>query len=98
MSSDAVHAAPHVYKVLLENDRVRVLEVRGNPGDSTDMHSHRAMVAISITDSTFSFRFPDGQQAEATLKAGEAMFLDPVEHETEIRGGQAAHAILIELK
>ena len=42
---DAVKVAPHVYKVALENDRVRVLETRMKPGDKTSMHSHPAVVA-----------------------------------------------------
>ena len=35
MADDAVSVAPHVYKVLLENDRVRVLDSRMKPGETT---------------------------------------------------------------
>ena len=35
--ADAVSVAPDLYKVLLENDRVRVLEVRYGPGVKSDM-------------------------------------------------------------
>ena len=98
MTRDAVTVAPHIYKVVLENDRVRVLEVRAKPGDRTELHSHPAMVAIAITDGKFRFGFPDGQSAEAELKLGEAMYLDPVEHTTEITGTGEVHALLVELK
>ena len=37
---DAVKVAPESYKVLLENDRVRVLEYRIKPGYKNAMHSH----------------------------------------------------------
>ena len=40
MSEDAVKVAPNSYKSILENERVRVLEYRGKPGDKTAMHSH----------------------------------------------------------
>ncbi len=37
---DAVAAAPEHHKVLLENDRIRVLETRILPGDETNVHIH----------------------------------------------------------
>jgi quercetin dioxygenase-like cupin family protein len=98
MTGDAVTVAPHFYKVVLENDRVRVLEVRGRPGDKTELHSHPAQVAIALSDGTFRFTSPDGQPMEAELKAGQAMYLPPVEHTSEITGTTEAHALLVELK
>jgi quercetin dioxygenase-like cupin family protein len=98
MTGDAVTVAPHLYNVVLENDRVRVLEVRGRPGDKTELHSHPAMVAIAITDGTFRFTSPDGQTMEAELKAGQAMYQPPVEHMTEITGTTEAQVLLVELK
>jgi hypothetical protein len=98
MAEDAVTVAPHFYRVVLENDRVRVLEVRGNPGDKTELHSHPTQVAVGISDSKFRFTSPDGQTMEAELKAGQAMYLDPVEHTSEITGTTEAHAFLVELK
>ena len=37
---DAVQIAPPVYKVVLENEHVRVLDTRTGPGDSSEMHIH----------------------------------------------------------
>jgi len=37
---DAVAAAPGNHRVLLENDRVRVLEVTVNPGEREPLHAH----------------------------------------------------------
>jgi quercetin dioxygenase-like cupin family protein len=98
MSEDAVTVAPHVYRVVLENERVRVLEVRGKPGDKTALHSHPAMVAVAITDGSYRFGSADGVPTDAELKAGQAMFLDRVEHTTEISGTAEVHALLVELK
>jgi beta-alanine degradation protein BauB len=72
-AKDAVTAAPHVYKVVLENDRVRVLEARAQPGGRTEMHSHPANVTIAITDGKYRFTPPDGRTTEAELKAGQAV-------------------------
>ena len=48
MPRDAVTVAPHLYKVLLENDRVRVLEVRANAGVKTEMHTHPSQVVVAL--------------------------------------------------
>ena len=97
-AADAVTVAPHIYKVVLENDRVRVLEVRGRPGDRTEMHSHPANVAIAITGGKYRFTSPDGRAVEAELKAGQAMYFDAVEHAGEFTGDGESHAVLVELK
>ncbi len=39
-SMDAVIAAPESHEILLENDRVRVLRVKINPGEREPMHNH----------------------------------------------------------
>lgn len=98
MTQDAVKIAPHVYKVLAENDRVRVLEARLKPGAKTDLHSHPANVAVAITPGKFRFAGPDGQTIEAELKVGEAMVFEATEHTTENIGPGEAVAVLVELK
>ena len=99
MTQDAVEAGPNNYKVILDNDRVRVLEYRGSNGDKTPMHSHPAQVAIGITDMKAIFTFPDGQTQPIELKAGEAMYIaEPMSHAVEVTGEGEAHALLIELK
>ena len=98
MAGDPVTVAPHVYKTVLENDRVRVLEAGGSPGLKTDMHSHPTQVGIALTDAKMKFTFPGGESAEAELKAGEVLYLDPVDHTVELLGLEAALIILVELK
>lgn len=97
-AGDAVTVAPHVYKVVLENDRVRVLDVRGKPGDKTEMHSHPPVVAVALTDCKFRFTSPDAQTMEAELTAGQVMYFDAVEHAGEFTGATAAQIVLVELK
>jgi hypothetical protein len=38
---DALVAAPRHHRLLLENDRVRVLDTEIGPGDRTPVHTHR---------------------------------------------------------
>jgi hypothetical protein len=40
-SLDAVVAAPEHHSVILENDRVRVLDARVEAGDTVPLHTHR---------------------------------------------------------
>ena len=47
---DAIKVAPDSYKVSLENDQVRVLEVRIKQGAKVEMHSHPRSVAICLND------------------------------------------------
>ena len=98
MSEDAVKVAPHVYKVMLENEQVRVLETRMKPGDKTDMHFHPAVVACSVNGGKYKFTSPDGQSMEVELEAGQALYLDPVEHSTENVGTTEGLVLLVELK
>ena len=60
MTADAVTVAPELYKVVPENDRVRVLEVRANPGIKTAMHTHPIQVAIGLSDGQYRVTSPDG--------------------------------------
>ena len=55
MAQDPVKVAPDHYKVLLDNDRVRVLEVHVRPGEKTAMHSHPATIIYSFTDAKTKF-------------------------------------------
>ena len=98
MADDAVKVAPHAYKVVVENDKVRVLEYRGAPGVKTEMHSHPAVVAIAISGGKFKFSLPDGQTMEMELQQGHAMYMDASEHGTENIGSSESHVILVELK
>ena len=38
---DALQAAPRHHRLILENDRVRVLETRVPPGETVPVHTHR---------------------------------------------------------
>ena len=98
MAGDAVKVVPHVYKVILENDRVRVLDTRMKAGDKTDMHSHPAVVAYPTTGGKYRFTSPDGQSMEIEVKAGEAMYMDAATHATENVGTTDGHVLLIELE
>jgi quercetin dioxygenase-like cupin family protein len=98
MSQDAVKVAPDIYKVLLENDAVRVLEIRMRQGAKSQMHSHPQSIAIVLNDQRIKFTFPNGKSDVADLKRGQAMWFDAVSHSAENIGTEDADGVLVELK
>jgi hypothetical protein len=47
-SMDARTAAPEFHRLLFENERVRVLEVRIRPGEFVPVHTHRCPGAVYV--------------------------------------------------
>jgi len=97
-AQEPVITSPQFYKVLLENDHVRVLEYRLKPGEKEPMHSHPAGVVYVLSGGTLKFSYPDGRTEEKTAATGEAIWRDPVTHAVENVGKMEAHAIAIDLK
>src|SRR5713226_3096353 len=94
---DPIKVAPNHFKVLLENDRVRVLELRGKAGDKIDMHSHPAYVSYLVSGSgKTKFTSSDGKTTEVEAQVGKALWHDAETHAAELAG--PAHSLLIELK
>ncbi len=90
-------AAPNNFKVLLENDHVRVLDFHAKAGEKIPMHSHPAYVTYQVSGSgKTTFTSPDGKTTEAEAKVGQAIWHDAETHSAVISG--AAHVLLIELK
>jgi quercetin dioxygenase-like cupin family protein len=90
--------APNVYRVLFDNERVRVLDVRMKPGESSSMHSHPAYVVYGLGAGKVRFTSPSGESAEIEWKEGDVMWRDPEEHSVDNVGTTDARALLIELK
>ena len=84
--------------MLLENDRVRVLEALLKPSDRTPQHSHPARVVYSLSDHSAIFRSPEGRVTHSVSKAGDTVWRDPVIHSEENDGKADSHAILVEFK
>ncbi len=96
-AQDPVKVAPQDYKVLLENDHVRVLEITVKAGAKEAMHSHPAYVLYFMSDGKGKYSFPDGSTKEIEGKAGQTVWGDPVTHAFENTGGDV-HALMVEMK
>jgi quercetin dioxygenase-like cupin family protein len=97
-AQDPVKTSPQYYKVLLENDQVRVLEYRLKPGEKEAMHSHPAGVVYVLSGAKLKVTSPDGKTEERSATAGETIWREPVTHALQNVGDTEAHAIAIDLK
>lgn len=97
MNQDPVVTNPALYRVVFENERVRVLEYLDAPGDTTVEHAHPDSVMVTL--SGFRRRLTaDGREADVELPAGHARWLPAQTHSGENTGATATHAIFVELK
>lgn len=97
MSRDPTVTNPDLYRVVMENERVRVLEYRDRPGDRTTPHAHPDSVMVTL--GPFRRRLVSGErQAEVELESGEVRWLDAQEHHGENVGETETHVIFVELK
>ena len=98
LAQDPVKVAPNNFKVLLENDRVRVLDFHSKPGDKIGMHSHPSSVYYYVAGSKTKFTSPDGKVTERESKLGQSAWRDPETHASEYVGTGESHVVLVELK
>jgi beta-alanine degradation protein BauB len=97
-AQDPLSLYPENYKVLFENDRVRVLDFRLAKGATEKSHEHPTHVAVFLEDVKIRFTLPNGETKVRTAKAGEVAYSDPTAHASENIGDTDAHGILVELK
>ena len=97
--SDVLKAAANAYDLLLENEKVRVLDIRLKPGEKAPMHNHpNDHVVYVMNDTKFKLTFPDGKSREVDLKAGQTIWMKAGSHATENIGTSKGHNLVIELK
>jgi len=95
--TDPTTTNPEFYRMLWENDDVRVLEYRDAPGEQTTPHEHPASVLVALT--SFERQLAsNGQTREVSLTAGSAQWLPAQTHSGKNIGTTPTHTILIELK
>ena len=95
---DPAIAAADVYKLVLENDRVRVFDVKFKPGQKAAMHRHPDHIVHVLTPYTLDLKLADGKSQEVALKAGQVIFMGAGPHAAQNIGKTEGHALVIELK
>ncbi len=98
IAADPVKTDGDKYKVLLENDRVRVLEYRDLPGARTQQHYHNAFVLYALSPFKRRITLPDGKIIMREFKAGDVIYSDNQTHIGENIGDTPTHVIMVEMK
>jgi quercetin dioxygenase-like cupin family protein len=96
--ADPTETDPDKYKVIFENDRVRVLEYRDEPGQMTQPHQHPDSVMCTLSSFERRLVGDRGETRDVALAAGEVRWLDAQVHSGENIGQTPAHVFFVELK
>jgi quercetin dioxygenase-like cupin family protein len=103
---DAMVAAPEHHEVLLENERVRVLDSRIKPGDIVPIHTHRWASVLYILGTSDFIRYDsegkavfDSRTAASNVETGTVTWLPPLRaHSVANVGDAEIRVISVELK
>jgi len=97
MTLDPVQTNPDHYTVAFENEHVRVLEYRDQPGDLTTPHEHPDSVMYTL--SSFQRRLHHaGATRDVEISAGNVFWIPAQQHAGENIGTTESHSIFVELK
>lgn len=95
---DPVKVAPEIYKVVLDNDRVRAMEVTFKKGESIVMHDHPDHMAYAMTDGKLEIT-PDGKDKQVfDLQKGQALWIPAESHQARNAGDSEIRLLVVELK
>jgi predicted metal-dependent enzyme (double-stranded beta helix superfamily) len=99
-AADAVIASPEVYKVIAENDSLRVVAATWKPGQRDVMHSHPAIGIYILSDcEKMRVHYADGTSKDWSAKSGTAGANAPVtSHAIENIGDTECRTIFFEPK
>lgn len=101
-AQDPVRQQPGAFKVVLENEHVRVLEFNSRPGMAVcgiGMHSHPPHLSVVLTAGRVRIRTPDGKTVTTDATPPGLVFWSGAEtHEVENISGRDMRSLIVELK
>ena len=95
---DPTETDPDKYKVVFENEQVRVFDYNDKPGDKTKLHHHKKFVLYAHGPFQRKIHFKDGQTSEREFKGGEVIYSDEQDHIGENIGNTNTHVLIVEIK
>jgi hypothetical protein len=99
---DAVQAQPFNFRIVLENEHVRVLEYNSRPGMAVcgvGMHSHPPHLTVALSEGAARVRLPDGKVMLTPPQPPGFVFWSEAEtHEVENVSGRNMRSLIVELK
>jgi beta-alanine degradation protein BauB len=95
---DPLAVASQNYKLLMENERVRVYDITISPGEKLAMHANGASVIYVFNNGRLRHTYPDGKVRETEAVSGTVVWDQAETHETENVGDTEIHSLKIEFK
>jgi beta-alanine degradation protein BauB len=98
LAQDPASSDGDKYKVLLENDHVRVLSYSDQPGDKTRQHLHPAFVVYAVSPFKRRLTLSDGRVMTREFKTGDVIYSNGESHIGENIGTTPTQVIMVEMK
>lgn len=98
-AQDPIKVASNVYKkVVLDNEKVRVMQVEFAPGDVAPWHHHPSHVAYVLQGGKLEITDKGKEAKVMDLNEGDAMFLPAVTHMAKNVGTTTIKLVVTEIK
>lgn len=92
-------AGPNIYRLISDNDQVRVSEIKFNVGDSIPMHHHSYGHSLYIVEAgQLTISKPDGSSTVVAAKVGDVMWMGVEDHAAANTGSTVVRVIITEVK
>ena len=98
MIQDPVISDSDKYKVIFENEHVRVLDYQDKPGEKTNKHGHPAFVLYALSPFKRNIHLEDEKIIEREFKKGDIIWSEGQIHIGENIGETDSHALIVEIK
>lgn len=95
---DAVTAAPAVYSVLHQDARVRVVDMKLDPGATDGIHNHPDEIVYFVQGGKAHISLPDGNAMDVDLADGQVLSHEGWTHTVSNTGDKPLRAIIVELQ
>ena len=96
---DQFEVGPNIYHKIFENERMRVSEIKFNPGDSIGMHTHAYDHFIYVLEAgQLTLSQPDGKTSVVDGTVGEPMWIVKETQMGKNTGPTPFRALVTELK
>ena len=95
---DLVTAEPEQARILLENERVRVLDVRVPVRQKQAVHSHADHLVYPLSAYRVKHIAADGSTSVEERQVGEVVWVPAESHAGENAGDTEIHVLIVELK
>jgi len=101
-AQDATQMQKQSYRVVLENDKLRVLEYNSRPGVGVcgnGMHSHPPHLTVVLSNAKVRIKTSDGKvTVRDNIPLGEVFWSEAETHEVENISGRNIRSLIVELK